>query len=716
MARAAGLRVLWITPLRALAADTDARAARASWRTWACRGRVERAHRRHGQLARRRGSSSGRRPRWSPRRRASRCCSHRRTPQEYFASLRRASSSTSGTSCWAPSAASQTELCLARLRGWRPDLRLWGLSATLGNLDEALAALVGVDAWRRRAPGPAHPRGHPEADRGRLADPAGRRALPVGRPSRPAHAAAGRRRRSRSRNRRWSSPTRATRRRSGTRRSSTRGRTGPGCWRCTTARSAARRARGSRTGCATGGCAAVVATASLDLGVDFSPVDRVLQIGSPKGIARLLQRAGRSGHQPGALSRVSCVPTNALELVEAAAARDAAEGGRVEPRVPLREAAGRARAAPASRSGWAAGFAPEELLAEVRTAYAYRDLSDDGVAVGARLRRQRRRRAGAAYPEYRRLALVDGRYRVVDKDIAQRHRLSIGTITSDPVIEVKYLRGPSLGSTSESFISRLKPGDRFIFAGMPLEFVAGARYDGLGAPRQFDQGRDPDLDGHGAADLPGAERRGAGQAGRGAGRGDSTGRRCRRSAPVLRVQMKVSTLPAPGELLIERVKTREGYHLFFYPFAGKLVNAGLAALFAYRLSRLQPITFTTTANDYGFELLAVARPGPSLEPRFLDPRSSDGNPVSCLLVDRQPARRHPGQHERGRNGEAPVPRDRAGGRAWSSRASPAGITPRGTCRRRAACSTRCFRSTTRATCCWRRRSARCWRGSWSKAG
>ncbi len=300
---------------------------------------------------------------------------------------------------------------------------------------------------------------------------------------------------------------------------------------------------------------AVVATASLDLGVDFSPVDRVLQIGSPKGIGRLLQRAGRSGHQPGALSRVSCVPTNALELVEAAAARDAAEGGRVEPREPL--------AKPLDvlvqhlvTVGLGGGFAPAALLAEVRTAYGYKDLSVeewqwalDFVANGGG--------ALGAYPEYRRLALVDGQYRVVDKDIAQRHRLSIGTITSDPVIEVKYLRGPSLGSTSESFISRLKPGDRFIFAGTPLEFVRVHDMTAWVRRSNSLKGAIPTWTGTGlpiSQELSDAVLVRLGEA----REGRLEGPEMQAVAPVLRVQMKVSTLPAPGELLIERVKTARG--------------------------------------------------------------------------------------------------------------------------------------------------------------
>ena len=214
----------------------------------------------------------------------------------------------------------------------------------------------------------------------------------------------------------------------------------------------------------------VVATSSLDLGVDFAPVERVLQIGSAKGVARLLQRAGRSGHSPGRASRVTCVPSHAFEFIEAAAARRAAEAKKIEVRRAIERpldvlvqhlvtiAAGE-------------GFIEQELLDEVRTTYAYRQVTQeewawalDFVVKGGD--------ALTAYPEYRKVAWHDGRYRVPDTAIARRHRMSIGTIVSDASMDVRYLKGSRLGNVEESFIARLSPGDAFTFAGRTLELIS----------------------------------------------------------------------------------------------------------------------------------------------------------------------------------------------------------------------------------------------------
>ena len=213
----------------------------------------------------------------------------------------------------------------------------------------------------------------------------------------------------------------------------------------------------------------VVATSSLDLGVDFSPVDRVLQIGSPKGVARLLQRAGRSGHRPGETSRVTCVPTNALELLETAAVRDGMEAGAIEARRPVERPLD-VLAQHLVTVALGGGFTSDELLAEVRSTRAYAELEDDEwrwaldfVTTGGETL--------GAYPEYARLERVDGRYVLTDREQARRHRMSIGTIVSDAQIVVQYLRGGVLGSIEESFAVRLVPGARFFFAGVPLEFV-----------------------------------------------------------------------------------------------------------------------------------------------------------------------------------------------------------------------------------------------------
>jgi ATP-dependent Lhr-like helicase len=347
----------------------------------------------------------------------------------------------------------------------------------------------------------------------------------------------------------------------------------------------------------------VIATSSLDLGVDFSPVDRVLQIGSPKGIARLMQRAGRSGHQPGAVSRVTCVPTLTLELLEVAAARDGIEAQAVESRYPVSRPLD-VLAQHVVTLAVGEGFVPTELLAEVRSTQAYEELPDDEwewvlgfVSNGGT--------ALKGYPEYSKVVPDDGaRWMVRDATIARRHRMSIGTIVSDGHIAVQFLRGARLGSVEESFIARLKPGDKFFFAGRSLEFVRvrdmvawvrrASSVDGA-IPRWM--GSRLPLSGELAAAL----RNRLGQA------RDGLFRDAEMQAlkPILEVQKKWSAIPGPSDILIERVKTREGHHLFFFPFEGRLVHEGLGALFAYRMSRVHPITFSISANDYGFELLSA---------------------------------------------------------------------------------------------------------------
>jgi ATP-dependent Lhr-like helicase len=363
----------------------------------------------------------------------------------------------------------------------------------------------------------------------------------------------------------------------------------------------------------------VVATSSLDLGVDFSPVDRVLQIGSPKGIARLLQRAGRSGHRPGAVSRVTCVPTHTLELLEVAAARDGMAAGAIESRYPIKRPLD-VLAQHVVTIAVGEGFIPTELLAEVRTTEAFADLPADEwewvlafVSNGGD--------ALKGYPEYSKVVPdQNGRWRVLDLSIAKRHRMSIGTIVSDGQIAVQYLRGRRLGSVEESFVARLKPGDKFTFAGTPLEFVrvrdmiAWVRRapNVKGAIPRWMGSRLP-LSGELAAAL----RRRLGEAAEGVFRDEEM----EALRPILDVQSKWSAIPGPEDFLIERVKTREGYHLFFFPFEGRLVHEGLAALFAYRISRVRPITFSMSSNDYGFELLS-ADPAPideALASGLLDP-------------------------------------------------------------------------------------------------
>jgi ATP-dependent Lhr-like helicase len=351
---------------------------------------------------------------------------------------------------------------------------------------------------------------------------------------------------------------------------------------------------------------AVVCTSSLDLGVDFSPVDRVLQIGSPRGVARLLQRAGRSGHRPGAVSRVTCVPTHAFELIEAAAARDAIAAGQLEGRQPHH--------APVDvlcqhlvtiASG--SGFDSADLFAEVRTTASYNQLTReewdwalDFTARGGESLR--------AYPDYHRLREFEGLWFVGSERIARQHRMSIGTITSDASLTVQYLGGPTLGTIEESFLAKINPGETFLFAGRTVELVhirdmkvwvrKAPASKQVRIPRWMG-GRMPL-----STELAHAVRLRLDQA----AQGIFDGPELTAVRPLLELQARWSEIPRPAELLIEQIRSREGFHTLIYPFAGRLVHEGLSALFAWRMSRLQPITFTMSVNDYGFELLSATEP------------------------------------------------------------------------------------------------------------
>jgi len=348
---------------------------------------------------------------------------------------------------------------------------------------------------------------------------------------------------------------------------------------------------------------AVVATSSLDLGVDFLPVERVLQVGSAKGVARLLQRAGRSGHAPGRESRATLVPTNALEIVESSAARKAAAAGRVESRqVPQRPLDVLVQHVVTVALG--TGFAPDELLAEVRDTASFEGLTDDewdwvldfAGRGGASL---------AAYPEYRRIALGDdGLYRVLDAQVARRHRMSVGTIVADAAMLVRFANGAKLGHIEESFIARLRKGDVFTFAGRRLEllrvhemtaYVAPAKKRTANVPRWA--GTKMPLSGE-LADAVLAELDAAA-----AGTFDTPELALTR--PLLQLQSRWSALPGRGTLLVESLRSRDGRSLFVYPFAGRHANLGLASLLAYRVGQVQPATFSIAVNDYGFELLSA---------------------------------------------------------------------------------------------------------------
>lgn len=366
----------------------------------------------------------------------------------------------------------------------------------------------------------------------------------------------------------------------------------------------------------------VVCTSSLDLGVDFPAVDQVLQIGSPKGVARLLQRAGRARHRPGAGSTIYCVPAQALELAEYAAAREALAAGVIEPRIPPRLCLD-VLAQHCVTLALGGGFEPAALLAQVRGTHAYAGLDDatwqavlDFIVQGGA--------ALAQYPDYHRVVRdADGHYRVHDRRIALRHRLSIGTIAADGSVTVRLMTGGTLGSVEESFVGRLKRGERFQFAGRLLELL---RLEGMtawvrkatpsatpGSVAVWQGGRMPL-----STELGRAVEQLFAQPGPHA--------ELRALQPLLALQRESSALPAPGTLLVEHLGTARGHHLFLHPFAGRTVHEGLAQLLALRLGRRRPQTFTYTALDHGLmlsspdpialdaaDLVRLLHPGPLID-------------------------------------------------------------------------------------------------------
>lgn len=489
----------------------------------------------------------------------------------------------------------QAELAIARLRGWRPDLRIWGLSATLGNLDGSREALLGPGRPGRLVRGLV-PKSvvidaliPPVMERFPWSGHLTTRMLPQVLEAIEEGDTALVFTNTRSQTEIWYRAILEARPE----------------WAGEIALhhgSLDRKARDwVEEALRQGRLRCVVATSTLDLGVDFAPVDRVLQIGSPKGVARLLQRGGRSGHSPGRQSRVTCVPTNAWELVEVAAARDAVEAGMVESRLPVERPLD-VLVQHLVTVALGGGFRPDHLLAEVRSTRAYAALRDDEWAWALDFV-TRGGSALTAYPEFSRVVERDGLHVVEDRRIAHRHRMAIGTIVSDASIRVQYLRGAKLGSVEESFIARLRPGDRFMFGGKPLEFVRVRDMVAWVRRAKSTKGAIPRWMGSRlplSSELALAVRARLDEARRGVLRG----REMEAIRPVLELQARWSAIPAADELLIERVRSAEGHHIFIYPIDGRLVHEGIAALVAYRISRIVPISFAISANDYGFELLA----------------------------------------------------------------------------------------------------------------
>jgi ATP-dependent helicase Lhr and Lhr-like helicase len=377
----------------------------------------------------------------------------------------------------------------------------------------------------------------------------------------------------------------------------------------------------------------VVCTSSLDLGVDFQPVERVVQIGSAKNLARLLQRAGRSAHVPEGTSEVFFLPTNALELLEISAFRRGLEQGDMETRCPQYKPYD-VLVQHLVTLACGDGFDPQKTLSHLRQTVAYADLTDeeyqwilDFIEKGGQCL--------GAYPRYKKVMLDEGLYKISDAKLARTHRMGIGTITSNTPIKIVYTNRKAIGTVEESFVSRLKKGDVFFFGGRQLEYfqlkdmvlyVKGTRKKSTVTPswgggqlaisdtlshhlrREVERVRfslgeaAPSLGGredhpdarrvHPRSDAPSADHDIA-----------APNDEILTIAPILEAQQRLSTLPSADELLVESCKTREGQHLYVFPFEGRFVHEGLGFLWGYRFAKQKTATFTISVNDYGFEIL-----------------------------------------------------------------------------------------------------------------
>jgi ATP-dependent Lhr-like helicase len=346
----------------------------------------------------------------------------------------------------------------------------------------------------------------------------------------------------------------------------------------------------------------VVCTSSLDLGVDFAPVETIIQVGGPKGVARFLQRAGRSGHQPGKESVIYFLATHAIELIEASALKKAAEKTIVEDRIPY-------------LNSWdvlvqylntlavSDGFYPDEIFEEVKNTFCYQNMTKENwnwilnfITNGSQ--------SLQAYDEFKKVEIEeDGRFKIHSRMIAMHHRMQIGTIVGDASLNVKFLSGGYIGSIEEWFASKLQPGDVFTFAGKRLELfrvknmqVLVRKADPKKASRVVSW-----MGGRMALSVQMSELL---REELYAANTDKLTPELIALQPLFARQRKESIVPDTNQFLIETFKTREGFHAVFYPFEGRFVHEALASIISYRISLLSPITFSLAYNDYGFELLS----------------------------------------------------------------------------------------------------------------
>jgi ATP-dependent helicase Lhr and Lhr-like helicase len=373
---------------------------------------------------------------------------------------------------------------------------------------------------------------------------------------------------------------------------------------------------------AAGKLRAVVATSTLDLGIDWGDVDLVINVGAPKGASRLIQRIGRANHRLDEPSKAVLVPSNRFEVLECRAALDAAEAGEQDAEL-LRSGAIDVLAQHVLGCACSAPFHPDQLFAEVRSAAPYAGLSratfervvDFASTGGYALR---------AYERFAKLRpMDDGRLRLSHPKLAQQHRLNIGTIVDSEMLKVRLVRrgaaprpgadaarqrsgkpltgGRHLGEIDEYFVSEMTPGDTFIFAGeiVRLEGVRDSEayvskgYSGDPKIPSYPGGKFP-LSTHLAARVR-------------AMLDDAASWRHlpRPVAEWLALQAEHSVMPGTGDVLVETFPRNGRHFLVAYPFEGRLAHQTLGMLLSRRLERARARPLGFVANDYGLAIWAA---------------------------------------------------------------------------------------------------------------
>jgi ATP-dependent Lhr-like helicase len=398
----------------------------------------------------------------------------------------------------------------------------------------------------------------------------------------------------------------------------------------------------------------LVATASLDLGIDWGDVDLVVQMGAPKGSSRLLQRIGRANHRLDEPSEGTIVPGNRFEYLEARAALDAIDEGELDPE-NFRPGTLDVLAQHILAIAVAAPFEERQLLAEIRSAAPYAGLKDDTfaevlnfIATGGY--------ALKAYDRFRRLVREpDGKWRIARPQIAQQHRLNAGVIVEQPLLTVRFRNGRRLGTIEEGYASTLAPGDLFFFAGLSLE---------------VEQFKDTDV-------IVRASSRSGRIVTYGGQRMSMSTHLANRVRHMLadrndwhrfpddvrdwlEVQDRRSVIPEPQQLLVETFEHEKLHYMVAYSFEGWNAHQSLGMLITRRMENagLKPLGFV--ANDYAlacYGLEPVRDPASLFSPDILEQEFVDWVEQSLLLKTafREVAvigglveRQHPGKRKTGR--------------------------------------------------------------------